>query len=109
MLSASSHCPWVAASAATPTSLVSPPSPLAVSTTVESAAADGVADGRERVRGQGRVGLHYVRGSAARRRAASSVFWSSIAIVIGPTPPGTGVIAPATSATASKSTSPTRR
>ncbi len=32
----------------------------------------------------------------------------SIALVIGPTPPGTGVIAPATSSTASKSTSPTR-
>src|SRR5436189_43910 len=29
-------------------------------------------------------------------------------MVIGPTPPGTGVIAPATSFTASKSTSPTR-
>ena len=33
---------------------------------------------------------------------------SSIAIVIGPTPPGTGVIAAATSAAASKSTSPPR-
>ena len=31
---------------------------------------------------------------------------SSIAIVIGPTPPGTGVIAPATWRTDSKSTSP---
>ena len=37
---------------------------------------------------------------------ALSVFASSIARVIGPTPPGTGVIAPATSLTASKSTSP---
>ena len=46
-------------------------------------------------------------GSSARRRAAQSVLRSSIAMVIGPTPPGTGVIAPATSATASKSTSPT--
>ena len=35
------------------------------------------------------------------------MFASSIAIVIGPTPPGTGVIAPATSLTASNSTSPT--
>ena len=42
----------------------------------------------------------------ARARAASSVLPSSIAIVIGPTPPGTGVIAPATSRAASKSTSP---
>ena len=41
-------------------------------------------------------------------RAACSVLRSRQAIVIGPTPPGTGVIAPATSPTASKSTSPTR-
>ena len=40
--------------------------------------------------------------------AAATVLASSIAIVIGPTPPGTGVIAPATSLTGSKSTSPTR-
>ena len=40
--------------------------------------------------------------------AASSVLRRSIAIVIGPTPPGTGVIAPASSAAGSKSTSPTR-
>lgn len=33
------------------------------------------------------------------RRAACSVFLISIAMVIGPTPPGTGVIAPATAAT----------
>ena len=33
------------------------------------------------------------------RRAAATVFFSSIAIVSGPTPPGTGVSAPATSAT----------
>ena len=39
-------------------------------------------------------------------RAACSVLRSRNAIVIGPTPPGTGVIAPATSLTASKSTSP---
>ncbi len=39
---------------------------------------------------------------------ACSVFRSSIAIVIGPTPPGTGVIARARSAADSKSTSPTR-
>ena len=38
--------------------------------------------------------------------AARSVFASSVAIVIGPTPPGTGVIQPATSFAASKSTSP---
>ena len=41
--------------------------------------------------------------------AARSVFRSSIAIVIGPTPPGTGDIADAFSATAAKSTSPARR
>jgi len=40
---------------------------------------------------------------------ACSVFWSSIAIVIRPTPPGTGVIAPATSATGAYATSPTMR
>ena len=50
----------------------------------------------------------FVAAVEARSRAALSVFTSSIAIVIGPTPPGTGVIAPATSLTASKSTSPTR-
>ena len=38
--------------------------------------------------------------SAADRIAAASVLRSSIAIVIGPTPPGTGVIAPPRSATA---------
>ncbi len=42
----------------------------------------------------------------ARSRAAASVFLSSIAIVSGPTPPGTGDSAPATSAT-SGCTSPT--
>ncbi len=44
--------------------------------------------------------------AGTRRRAASSVFCIRQAIVIGPTPPGTGVIALATSLTASKSTSP---
>src|SRR5690606_9854581 len=44
--------------------------------------------------------------ASAKRRAASSVFESSIAIVIGPTPPGTGVMAEATRLTPSKSTSP---
>ena len=39
--------------------------------------------------------------------AALSVLRSSIAIVMGPTPPGTGVIAAAFSETAAKSTSPT--
>ena len=46
--------------------------------------------------------------ASSARRAAFTVFDSSIARVIGPTPPGTGVMAPATSRTASKSTSPTR-
>ena len=42
-------------------------------------------------------------GTCPARARPSTVFASSIAIVIGPTPPGTGVIAPATSRTASKS------
>src|SRR6185503_11809056 len=40
------------------------------------------------------------------RSAAVSVFFISIAIVIGPMPPGTGVIACATGSTDAKSTSP---
>lgn len=45
------------------------------------------------------------------RSYASTVFFKSIAIVMGPTPPGTGVIAPARPGRQadSKSTSPTRR
>src|SRR5580704_14355398 len=43
---------------------------------------------------------------ARRRRAARTVLLISMAIVSGPTPPGTGVIAPATSAAAG-CTSPT--
>ena len=42
-------------------------------------------------------------------QAARTVFASRQAIVIGPTPPGTGVIAPATFAASAKATSPTRR
>ncbi len=42
-------------------------------------------------------------------RQAFTVFDISIAIVIGPTPPGTGVIAAAFCATSSKATSPTSR
>ena len=38
-----------------------------------------------------------------------TVFFISMILVIGPTPPGTGVMAEAFSATASKSTSPTHR
>ena len=49
---------------------------------------------------------HGLRPCRAARSAASSVLASSIAIVIGPTPPGTGVIRRATSSTPSKSTSP---
>src|SRR5690606_21600520 len=41
--------------------------------------------------------------------AARNVFSSRHAIVIGPTPPGTGVIAPATAAASSNATSPTMR
>jgi len=46
---------------------------------------------------------------AALCEAAFTVFVRSIAMVIGPTPPGTGEIAEAFSFTASKSTSPTTR
>ena len=42
-------------------------------------------------------------------RAAFTVFAISIAMVIGPTPPGTGVIALAFFDTSSNATSPTRR
>src|SRR6185369_14008375 len=54
---------------------------------------------------------HNPSGSArpARRCAATRVLRMSMAIVIGPTPPGTGVIAPATSAASAKATSPTKR
>src|SRR5579859_6560455 len=40
---------------------------------------------------------------------AVTVFCSRQAMVIGPTPPGTGVMAPATATASSKATSPTRR
>jgi hypothetical protein len=43
-----------------------------------------------------------------RLRAACTVFFISIAMVNGPTPPGTGVIAEATAATLEKLTSPVR-
>src|SRR6266568_24307 len=48
-------------------------------------------------------------GRPRRRDAASSVLRNRQAIVIGPTPPGTGVMAPATRRALSKSTSPTSR
>mmetsp|Transcript_27223 Transcript_27223/g.84631 ORF Transcript_27223/g.84631 Transcript_27223/m.84631 type:complete len:308 (+) Transcript_27223:1228-2151(+) len=41
--------------------------------------------------------------------ASSSVFWRSMQMVMGPTPPGTGVILDATRFAAAYSTSPTRR
>ena len=47
--------------------------------------------------------------AARAMRAARVTLFSSIATVIGPTPPGTGVMNPARSRTLSKSTSPTRR
>lgn len=46
---------------------------------------------------------------SAWRRAACIVFLRSMARVINPTPPGTGVIHEAFGSTPSKSTSPTRR
>src|SRR5256885_2837705 len=55
-----------------------------------------------------RLGQGGLAAQAQRDLAADTVLSSSIAMVIGPTPPGTGVIAPATSRAASKSTSPTR-
>ena len=45
-------------------------------------------------------------GETVARQQAASVLARRQAIVIGPTPPGTGVIAPATGATLAKSTSP---
>ena len=45
----------------------------------------------------------------SRWRYAFSVFFINMATVIGPTPPGTGVILPASGATDGKCTSPTRR
>ena len=57
--------------------------------------------GRSRPRA-GSCGL----GAASLSCAASSVLASSVAIVIGPTPPGTGVIQPARSVAAANSTSP---
>ena len=50
-----------------------------------------------------------ISNQAVRRSQAVTVLLINIAIVIGPTPPGTGVIAEHLGATASKSTSPTSR
>src|SRR5882757_2171321 len=48
-------------------------------------------------------------GIPASAQAARTVLASRQAIVIGPTPPGTGVMAPATCAASAKQTSPTSR
>src|SRR6516225_6728026 len=48
-------------------------------------------------------------GRPRRRQAARNVLSNRQAIVIGPTPPGTGVIAPATLLADEKSTSPITR
>src|SRR5262249_13817129 len=48
-------------------------------------------------------------GNPTMAHAARIVLSMRQAIVIGPTPPGTGVMAPATSATSAKATSPTIR
>src|SRR4029077_1538445 len=48
-------------------------------------------------------------GSPWMAQAARSVLTSKHATVICPTPPGTGVIAPATLSTSANATSPTRR
>src|SRR5204863_3190290 len=50
--------------------------------------------------------LGYQADNAAVRSADSMVFTNSMVMVMGPTPPGTGVIQPATSETPAKSTSP---
>jgi hypothetical protein len=50
-----------------------------------------------------------VQGRCALYRAASTTLCTNAAMVIGPTPPGTGVRAPATLLASSKATSPTRR
>ncbi|MCU1478873.1 MAG: hypothetical protein JWQ64_3566, partial [Subtercola sp.] len=73
---------------------------------------EGAMRERERERsgsgsGSGSASRHgYRNASAYCSSAARSVLLSSMAMVIGPTPPGTGVMRPATSATAPKSTSP---
>src|SRR3546814_20684845 len=48
-------------------------------------------------------------GSPAWRPAAVTVLASSTALVIGPTPPGPGVLAPDTAAPSAKTTPPTSR
>ena len=55
--------------------------------------------------------VRQIAGSARprRRQAAVNVLRNRQAMVIGPTPPGTGVMAPAMPRTAAKSTSPTSR
>ena len=53
--------------------------------------------------------LRLLRAVDDESRAALTVFDINIAIVIGPTPPGTGVIAAVFGATSSKATSPTSR
>lgn len=68
--------------------------------------------GRARVRRQGllmssRTAPGCADHTPSCRAAASTVCSSSVAIVIGPTPPGTGVMRPARSTAESKSTSPT--
>ena len=55
------------------------------------------------------AGLRWLHTIPLRILAARTVLCISIAIVIGPTPPGTGVSSEALAATASKSTSPTSR
>mmetsp|Transcript_11886 Transcript_11886/g.31409 ORF Transcript_11886/g.31409 Transcript_11886/m.31409 type:complete len:222 (+) Transcript_11886:103-768(+) len=50
-----------------------------------------------------------MRGRLTACRARLSVFFRSMAMVIGPTPPGTGVISDATSTASANATSPTSR
>jgi len=67
-------------------------------------------EGRVEVQNQpdGKIGLRFSQAPCCWRYAFS-VFFINMATVIGPTPPGTGVILPASGATEGKCTSPTRR
>src|SRR5262249_34968510 len=65
-----------------------------------------LADREDAIFGRGQRGHGQTLTVALWRSAAITVERTTIATVIGPTPPGTGVTAPATWRTASKSTSP---
>src|SRR5262249_21697893 len=68
-----------------------------------------LADGEDAVFGSGQRGQRQTRTVELWRSAAMTVESTTMATVMGPTPPGTGVIARATWRTDSKSTSPVIR